>query len=191
MFVKFMWRIVSTVSLFQDRGMEPDLDAARRRLDEKKAELEAMSVMTEEARAPVALDQQSVGRLSRMDAMQQQKMAEAQEREFYANRNANGTGPFVIVEHQSDVETIVREYLIANPEVLEEAFTARTREEFESHCAAGLAAEEPYIVVAKVSGTVQPDIKRKHSDGREDKYIFVRHVEKTEDIVIMGPSEHN
>lgn len=75
-----MWRIVSTVSLFQDRAMEPDLDAARRRLNEKKAELEAMSVMTEEARAPVALDQQSVGRLSRMDAMQHQKMAEAQER---------------------------------------------------------------------------------------------------------------
>lgn len=75
-----MWRIVSTIGLFQYWTMEPDLDAARRRLDEKKAELEAMSVMTEEARAPVALDQQSVGRLSRMDAMQQQKMAEAQER---------------------------------------------------------------------------------------------------------------
>jgi DnaK suppressor protein len=75
-----MWRIVSTFGLFQYWTMEPDLDAARRRLDEKKAELEAMSVMTEEARAPVALDQQSVGRLSRMDAMQQQKMAEAQER---------------------------------------------------------------------------------------------------------------
>ena len=49
----------------------------------------------------------------------------------------------------------------------------------------------PYVVVAKVAGTVQPDIKRKHSDGREDKYIFVRHVEATENIVIMGPSEHN
>lgn len=36
--------------------------------------------MTEKARAPVALDQQSVGRLSRMDAMQQQEMASAQER---------------------------------------------------------------------------------------------------------------
>lgn len=71
------------------------------------------------------------------------------------------------------------------------AFTARTLEEFEGHCAAGLAAEEPYILVAKVAGTVQPDIKRKHSDGREDKYIFVRHVEDTEGIVIMGPSEHN
>ncbi|MDI4233806.1 thiamine pyrophosphate-dependent enzyme [Bradyrhizobium sp. Arg237L] len=71
------------------------------------------------------------------------------------------------------------------------AHTAHTVEEFDKHCAEGLAAREPYLVVAKVSGTVQPDIKRKHSDGREDKYIFVRHVEHTENIVIMGPSEHN
>ncbi|MCY0094097.1 TraR/DksA C4-type zinc finger protein [Hoeflea sp. J2-29] len=60
--------------------MEPDLDAARRRLAERKADLESMSVLSAEARAPVTLDQQSVGRLSRMDAMQQQAMAEAQER---------------------------------------------------------------------------------------------------------------
>jgi len=80
---------------------------------------------------------------------------------------------------------------IARGAGVEKAFTVRTLEEFENHCAAGLAAEEPYIVVAKVAGTVQPDIKRKHSDGREDKYIFVRHVEETEGIVIMGPSEHN
>lgn len=60
--------------------MEPDLKTARERLAEKKRELEAMSEMSEEARAPVTLDQQSVGRLSRMDAMQQQQMAQAQER---------------------------------------------------------------------------------------------------------------
>jgi thiamine pyrophosphate-dependent acetolactate synthase large subunit-like protein len=71
------------------------------------------------------------------------------------------------------------------------AFTARTLEDFDAHCAAGLKATVPYLVVAKVAGTVQPDIRRKHSDGREDKYIFVRHVEATEGIVIMGPSEHN
>lgn len=74
---------------------------------------------------------------------------------------------------------------------VEHAYTARSVEEFDAHCAAGLAADVPYVVVAKVSGTMQPDIKRKHSDGREDKYIFVRHVEATEGIVIMGPSEHN
>jgi sulfopyruvate decarboxylase subunit beta len=47
------------------------------------------------------------------------------------------------------------------------------------------------VIVAKVEATAKPGIRRKHSDGREDKYIFVRHVEATEGIVIMGPSEHN
>lgn len=74
---------------------------------------------------------------------------------------------------------------------VEHAHTARTVEEFTSHCVAGLAAQAPYVVVAKVKAGVEPDIRRKHSDGREDKYIFVRHVEASEGIVIMGPSEHN
>ena len=74
---------------------------------------------------------------------------------------------------------------------VEQAHTVRDLEDFDRHCAAGLVAREPYVVVAKVAGTVQPDIRRKHSDGREDKYIFVRHVEATEGITIMGPSEHN
>ncbi|MGA2994042.1 thiamine pyrophosphate-dependent enzyme [Bradyrhizobium sp.] len=80
---------------------------------------------------------------------------------------------------------------IARGAGVEQAFTVHTVEEFDAHCAKGLASDVPYVVVAKVTGTVQPDIKRKHSDGREDKYIFVRHVEATENIVIMGPSEHN
>jgi sulfopyruvate decarboxylase subunit beta len=80
---------------------------------------------------------------------------------------------------------------IARGAGVDNAFTVRTVEEFDDHCAKGLAADVPYVVVAKVAGTVQPDIKRKHSDGREDKYIFVRYVEATENIVIMGPSEHN
>jgi sulfopyruvate decarboxylase subunit beta len=80
---------------------------------------------------------------------------------------------------------------IARGAGVDQAFTVGTVEDFDAHCARGLASEVPYVVVAKVAGTVQPDIKRKHSDGREDKYIFVRHVEATENIVIMGPSEHN
>jgi thiamine pyrophosphate-dependent acetolactate synthase large subunit-like protein len=80
---------------------------------------------------------------------------------------------------------------IARGAGVEQAFTVHTVEEFDAHCARGLASDVPYVVVAKVAGAVQPDIKRKHSDGREDKYIFVRHVEATENIVIMGPSEHN
>ncbi len=80
---------------------------------------------------------------------------------------------------------------IARGAGVEKAFTAQTLEEFDEHCAAGLAADELYIVVAKTDGILEPGIKRKHSDGREDKYIFVRHVEATEGITIMGPSEHN
>ena len=80
---------------------------------------------------------------------------------------------------------------IAQGAGIEHAYTVRDLNGFEAHCRAGLAATVPYLVVAKVESTVRHGIRRKHSDGREDKYIFVRHVEATEGIVIMGPSEHN
>jgi thiamine pyrophosphate-dependent acetolactate synthase large subunit-like protein len=80
---------------------------------------------------------------------------------------------------------------IARGAGVEQAVTVRSVAEFDAHCANGLSSDRPYIVVAKVEGSMQPGIKRKHSDGREDKYIFVRHVEAAENIVIMGPSEHN
>ncbi|NNE23589.1 MAG: TraR/DksA family transcriptional regulator [Rhizobiales bacterium] len=60
--------------------MAVDEKLARARLDARKTELEAMSAMSADDRAAVTLDQQSVGRLSRMDAMQQQAMSQAQER---------------------------------------------------------------------------------------------------------------
>lgn len=80
---------------------------------------------------------------------------------------------------------------IARGAGIEHAYTSDDLEDFDRRCDQGLTAAAPYIVVAKVEPGVQPDIKRKHSDGREDKYIFVRHIEETEGIVIMGPSEHN
>lgn len=52
----------------------------RERLDQEAAELRASDSATREDRTPVELDQTSVGRLSRMDAMQQQAMASAQSR---------------------------------------------------------------------------------------------------------------
>lgn len=62
---------------------KPGPDALRIRYAERlRAELAALraaSQGTASDRAPVALDQSSVGRLSRMDAMQQQAMASAQE----------------------------------------------------------------------------------------------------------------
>lgn len=61
--------------------MAIDLEIARKRLADRKAEIEALSELSEESRSTVVLDQQAVGRLSRMDSMQQQAMAEAQERQ--------------------------------------------------------------------------------------------------------------
>jgi sulfopyruvate decarboxylase subunit beta len=80
---------------------------------------------------------------------------------------------------------------IARGAGIEHAYAVKTLDEFDQHCDAGLRAQSPYVVVAKIDRSVKRDIKRKHSDGREDKYIFVRHVEQTENIVIMAPSEHN
>jgi DnaK suppressor protein len=53
---------------------------AKQLLAAKRAELEKESRLSKEARETVELDQQSVGRLSRMDAIQQKAMADAQER---------------------------------------------------------------------------------------------------------------
>lgn len=56
-----------------------DISKAQRRLANRRNELEELSSISAEGRDPVALDQQSVGRLSRMDAMQQQAMSQATE----------------------------------------------------------------------------------------------------------------
>ena len=52
----------------------------RKRLLAMRGELEQLSQSTEDTRKPVELDQQSVGRLSRMDAMQDQAMQMETER---------------------------------------------------------------------------------------------------------------
>ena len=80
---------------------------------------------------------------------------------------------------------------IARGAGVDDAATVRTVEEFTGLCKQGLESSRPFVIVAKVDPSVPQGIRRKHSDGREDKYIFVRHVEQTENIVIMGPSEHN
>lgn len=60
--------------------MTIDYAEARLRLAERKAELLKLSELSERARAPVELDQQAVGRLSRMDALQNQALQQATER---------------------------------------------------------------------------------------------------------------
>jgi len=56
-----------------------DLDAMKNRLELERASLLDLSDSAADERRPVELDQQSVGRLSRMDAMQVQAMAQAVE----------------------------------------------------------------------------------------------------------------
>lgn len=60
----------------------PDLNIedVRRHLEQEKRQLIEESETSAESRGTVVLDQTSVGRLSRMDAMQSQAMAEANER---------------------------------------------------------------------------------------------------------------
>ncbi len=53
--------------------------AARKRIEERLAELRQLSNVSRAARETVTLDQTSVGRLSRMDAMQRKAMADAEE----------------------------------------------------------------------------------------------------------------
>ncbi len=63
-----------------NKQMTIDLNIARDRLNALKNETVELSKLSLQERQAVELDQQSVGRLSRMDAMQQQAMAQAQER---------------------------------------------------------------------------------------------------------------
>lgn len=52
-----------------------DLAALKQILMQRLAELQEIDALSEDSRRPVVLDQNSVGRLSRMDAIQQQAMA--------------------------------------------------------------------------------------------------------------------
>ena len=58
----------------------PSLKTARKRLTEKRQEFLAIVESSKDSRKPVELDQSRVGRLSRMDALQDQAMALETER---------------------------------------------------------------------------------------------------------------
>ena len=60
---------------------------ARSMLAERLAELDLLDASSEQGRAAVTLQQDSVGRLSRMDALQQQAMAQAEQRRRNAERS--------------------------------------------------------------------------------------------------------
>lgn len=68
--------------------MALDLARIRKKLLARREEVLAEGRLSAADRAPVALDQDSVGRLSRIDAMQVQAMALAQERRRQSERSA-------------------------------------------------------------------------------------------------------
>ena len=59
---------------------DAELQKYRRLLEERLADLQLQSETSSDTRKPVELDQASIGRLSRMDSMQMQAMAQAAER---------------------------------------------------------------------------------------------------------------
>lgn len=59
--------------------MSLDIEACRTRLHQEARDLEDAGARSADERASVQLDQQSVGRLSRMDALQVQAMAKAEQ----------------------------------------------------------------------------------------------------------------
>ncbi|MEM8918047.1 MAG: TraR/DksA C4-type zinc finger protein [Pseudomonadota bacterium] len=63
---------------------EDQLATLKTRLLDRQQELKALDAEGESWRGTVELDQQSVGRLSRMDAMQQQEMAQAEARRRFS-----------------------------------------------------------------------------------------------------------
>ncbi|MBI2880102.1 MAG: thiamine pyrophosphate-binding protein [Candidatus Tectomicrobia bacterium] len=74
---------------------------------------------------------------------------------------------------------------------IDRARTVSDLEAFGRACEEALRSAGPHFIVAKVEAVREPGLARKHADGREHKYLFVRHIEENEGITIMGPSEHN
>ncbi|MDN3646734.1 TraR/DksA C4-type zinc finger protein [Pontixanthobacter aestiaquae] len=69
-------------------------------LQSRLAQLEEEDRISEESRGPVTLQQDSVGRLSRMDAMQQQAMALASEKRRQAEKGRIKAALRRIEEHE-------------------------------------------------------------------------------------------
>ena len=70
------------------QGPSDDLEARYRAvIEEELAQLQALTDAGGADRSPVALDQQSIGRVSRVDSLQVQAMAHASERRRKARRS--------------------------------------------------------------------------------------------------------
>ncbi len=94
-------------------------------------------------------------------------------------------GPPTHTRGQTDLEGIAKACGIKKTK------TVHSISEFKKTCEEIMHTEGPHFVVAKVEAVNTPGVKRKHADGREHKYTFIRHLEQEEGLTILGPSEHN
>ncbi len=69
---------------------------------------------------------------------------------------------------------------------IKNTLTARTSEEFEATLDRALAGNELFFIVAKVMPG-EDLVSLPRQEGRENKYRFVRYVERTENIRIVNP----
>jgi len=92
-------------------------------IEQQLEELTAEDVLGQSAQKTVELDQQSVGRLSRMDALQSQAMAQAQQRRRAVHKQALQAALRRLAEDEFGYcmecgEEIEEARLLANPAVL-------------------------------------------------------------------------
>lgn len=66
------------------------------------------------------------------------------------------------------------------------ASTVRTVEEFATSAEAAMNGDALSFVVAKVESGIAPEVSPRPGDGVEDKYRFVRHIERLEDRSILA-----
>lgn len=82
--------------------------------------------------------------------------------------------------HATDLETIARGAGIANTK------TVWTLEEFKQAASNALEKRELSVIVSKIRWTPYPR-PMSFKDGNENKYVFVRYIERTEKIRILRP----
>jgi sulfopyruvate decarboxylase subunit beta len=80
---------------------------------------------------------------------------------------------------------------IAKGAGIKNVITVEHENEFDREVKSALAKNELYVIIAKVDSKPISTIKKKTNDGVEDRFIFVRHIEKEEGVEIMLPAEHN
>lgn len=69
---------------------------------------------------------------------------------------------------------------------IENASTVRTVDEFATAADGAMGGDSMSFVVAKVEPGIAPDVSPRPGDGVEDKYRFVRHVERLEGRSILA-----